>query len=300
MMELVTVSTDWWSVSATIFTGVITAASTIGAVLYTNYRTKKQLVEQEMKFSNERKEESRQTKFITIQHKTLLKTFNNLLDSLIMDNDYYRTILFSGKDGFEFYDDFDKRSIQFCRIFLINNPGQFEIKDVEVKTFTRLTNLDNDKDLEYQTSNVTSILRSRESIVLRLANEEQWKNIIELNKINCTNELVFSVIIAYTTEALQRITYEYNVKILNDKKFEILQDGITSVENIDSDLKLKSTVFRNLQDSIAGVDRASYIWEKQGQAQMKGLMNQYNLNNPPQQSNVDETNDVQTEGKGNG
>ncbi len=273
---------------ATIIAGVLTAASTIGAVVYTNNRTKEQLVKQEEKFSKERIEENRQNKFITIQHKILLNRFNDLLNRLIIENDYSRTILFSGKDGFEFYDDFDKRATQQCRIFIVDNQGVFELKDVEITTSTLLKNLDSDKEWEYNTVNIANIFRPKESIVLRLANEEQWKQIVGFNKTNCTNELVFKVSIKYTTEALQRLTYEYTLKILNDKKFEVLQDAITNVENIEAHLNLSPSIFRNLQDSISHIDRASYIWERQGEAQMKGLMSQYNFNNP-QQNKTDNT-----------
>lgn len=283
MIENTSVLVDWWMFGATLFSGTITAVATIGAVVYTNNRTKKQLVEQEQKFSQERKEENRQNKFITIQHKTLLKTFNNLLDRLIIDNDYYRSILFSGKDGFEFYDDFDKRAVQVCRMFMIDNPAKFETKDVSVHTETILKNLDNDQVWEYSTKNSANILRPGESIVVRLANGEQWKKIIEFNNKSCPNELIFKATIVYSTEALQRITYEYAIKILNDKKIEVLQDEIVNIENIEEHLNLKSSVYRNLQDSIANIDRASYTWEKQGQAQMKGLLSQYS----PQQNNVD-------------
>lgn len=43
-----------------------------------------------------------------------------------------------------------------------------------------------------------------------------------------------------------------------------------------------TTIFRNLQDYISGVDRNSYAWEKMGQAQMKGILSQYNPQNERQ------------------
>ena len=38
---------------------------------------------------------------------------------------------------------------------------------------------------------------------------------------------------------------------------------------------VEPTTFRNLQDSISGVDRSAYSWEKMGQASMRGVMSQY-------------------------
>lgn len=43
MSNIVHIATDWWEISATIFSGVITAVAIMGVVIYTNYRTKKQL-----------------------------------------------------------------------------------------------------------------------------------------------------------------------------------------------------------------------------------------------------------------
>lgn len=261
---------------ATLISGGLTVVSTLGAVLYTNYLNNKNLIKQQIEFSKERIEENRQNKFVTLKHRLFLNTFNNLLDKLIVDNNYDRVMLFSNvDDGFEFYDCEEHRLQNQCRMFIIDNPSNNEVRDVEISTESNLKNKDSDKIINFKSNNIASLLRPKESIVLRLANDNQWENIIEFNENRISSEFNFSVTIKYTTEAKQRVTYTYELSILNDKKFEVVSDGISDVENIDNDLSLKSTTFRNLQNTISTIDRAEYIWTKQGQAQAKGLSELY-------------------------
>ncbi len=114
--EIVYVATDWWGFGATLLAGILTAIATMAAVIYTNSRTKKQLREQEIKFENERKEEYKRSKFVVIKPTLMLTTFTGLLDKLIVQNEYDRVLLFSGEDGFEFYDDKQKQCSQICRL----------------------------------------------------------------------------------------------------------------------------------------------------------------------------------------
>ena len=97
--DMIHVATDWWGFSATLVAGVLTAIATMAAVIYTNNRTKKQLKEQNIKFENERKEEFKQSKYVVIKPMLLLTSFTGVLDRLIVQNDYSRTLLFSGVDG---------------------------------------------------------------------------------------------------------------------------------------------------------------------------------------------------------
>lgn len=53
------------------------------------------------------------------------------------------------------------------------------------------------------------------------------------------------------------------------------KDGIEEVANLSQKVVVVPTTFRNLQDSISGIDRSSYSWEKMGQASMRGVMSQY-------------------------
>ena len=52
------------------------------------------------------------------------------------------------------------------------------------------------------------------------------------------------------------------------------------------------TTFRNLQDSISGIDRSAYSWEKMGQAQMRGMMLQYNMQSTEQNRILPEQTDI--------
>lgn len=92
----------------------------------------------------------------------MLQTFSNILDRLIVNNDYNRILLFSGEDGFYFYDDFNKLLNQKCRILQIENNSDVGIKDIIATTNTELRNLDTDSVYRYSTKNEISFLRSYE------------------------------------------------------------------------------------------------------------------------------------------
>lgn len=104
-----------------------------------------------------------------------------------------------------------------------------------------------DEQLTYTTKNCASFLRGHESIVLRLAD--------------------------------QRIKYVYRININNDRRIEVENDGIELVQEDSEPLDQTTTIFRNLQDYISGVDRNSYAWEKMGQARMKGILSQHDPQN---------------------
>ena len=78
------------------------------------------------------------------------------------------------------------------------------------------------------------------------------------------------------------------------KRFELLRrfeadlPHIESVQDDSEPLNQATTIFRNLQDYISGVDRNSYAWEKMGQAQMRGMMSQYNPQNERQSTAANE------------
>ena len=121
MNEIVYVAADWWGFGATLVADVLTANATMAAVIYTNSKTKKQLKEQEIRFENEQKEEYKRSRFVVIKPTLMLTTFTGLLDKLIVYNDYNRVLLFSGEDGFDFFDDRQKQFSQtivqvFCAV----------------------------------------------------------------------------------------------------------------------------------------------------------------------------------------
>ena len=73
------------------------------------------------------------------------------------------------------------------------------------------------------------------------------------------------------------------------------KDGIEGVADLSQKVVIMPTTFRNLQDSISGIDRSAYSWEKMGQASMRGIMSQYNSQSSEQnhtlsnQTNIDTT-----------
>lgn len=276
MNEIVYVATDWWGVGATLVAGILTAIATMAAVIYTNNRTKKQLKEQEIKFENERKEEFKRNSFVIIKPTLMLTTFTGVLDKLIVQNDYNRVLLFSGEDGFEFYDDKQKQSAQTCRLLLIENRADVDISEVVVSTKTILRNMNTDAIWTYNTSNCASFLRGCESIIIRIADQIQFEKILSMNDDKIPSTLNFECKIEYSTLANQRITYVYEIEICNDRRIEVKKDEIESVVDLSQKTIVVPTTFRNLQDSISGIDRSAYSWEKMGQAQMRGIMSQYN------------------------
>ena len=100
--------------------------------------------------------------------------------------------------------------------------------------------------------------------------------------------LKFECVIEYLTLANQRIKYVYRININNDRRIEVENDGIELVQDDSKPLNQAATIFRNLQDYISGVDRNSYAWEKMGQAQMRGILSQYNPQNERQSTVVNE------------
>lgn len=273
---MIHVATDWWGFGATLAAGALTAVATMAAVIYTNSRTKKQLKEQEAKFENERKEEFKRNKYVVIKPTLLLTTFTKLLDRLIVQNDYNRVLLFSGTDGFDFFDDPQKQSIQTCRMLLIENKTDIDISEIVINTKTALRNMKTDALWTYSTSNSASLLRGHESIIIRVADQTQYEQIIAMNVDKIPSMLNFECRVEYSTLASQRITYIYEIEICNDCRIEVKKDEIESVVDLAQKAVIIPTIFRNLQDAIAGVDRAAYSWEKMGQAQMRGIMSQYN------------------------
>ena len=288
MDEIVYVATDWWGFGATLIAGILTAIATMAAVIYTNSRTKKQLREQEIKFENERKEEFKRSKFVVIKPTLMLTTFAGLLDKLIVQNEYDRVLLFSGEDGFEFYDDKQKQCSQICRLLTIENKTDIDISEVVISTKTALRNMDTDALWTYSTKNCASFLRGHESIIIRVTDQSQYEKILSMNADNVSSNLNFECRIEYSTLAGQRITYIYEIEIRNDRRIEVKRDGVEDVADITQKVALVPTTFRNLQDSISGIDRSAYSWEKMGQAQMRGIMFQYNMQTTEQNRTLPE------------
>lgn len=280
--EMQSLGPDWWTFGATIFSGVITALATMAAVIYTNRKSNAQLKAQEEKYALERKKQFRQSKYVVVKPTLLLMPLIGLLDRLVVRDNYNRVLLYSGEDGFEFFDDIQKRNSQTCRLLLIENKTDLDIKDISISTKSMLRNMSTDEQITYTTKNYACFLRGHESIVLRLANQQQYEKILSMNEKNLPSLLEFECVIEYLTLANQRIKYVYRININNDRRIEVESDGIEVVQDDSEPLNHTATIFRNLQDYISGIDRNAYAWEKMGQAQMKGILSQYNSQNERQ------------------
>lgn len=264
------IDTDWYIIIATIMSGVIAAIGTLVAVIISNKETRKQLLTQQEMHIKERKEQERKDKMVIVKPTIILSSFTGILENLIIQNNYNRELLFSGDDGFDFFDDTYKQQVQRCKILHIENCSSNIITDVCFVTNSCLENRNTNEKIYYNTKNAIKILRSKECFDIRLANQEQYECIVHMNSNSIPSEFKFDSIIEYSTEAGQRVTYSYSVNISNDRVTEIIKDGIDKIVD-DVNVDLDTTVFRNLQDYIC-VDRNEYVWEKMGRSQVKGMM----------------------------
>lgn len=288
--EIIYISTDWFMISATIIAGIIMAITTMYAVIYTNKKTIRQLNDQKLQYEKEKQEQNKLDKMVVVKPVHMLNDFSGILDMLIVQNIWDRFLLFSGEDGFEFYDNIKKRVSQRCRILLIENNTRNEIQSIKLTTESILVNLSNDEKTNYKTENFACFLRSKEDIVVRILSQEQYEKIIQMNQDKTPSELNFICTIEYSTLAKQCVRYLYKINIKNDQRIEIIKDEIESITDINEPINIVPSIFRNLQDTISGIDRPSYSWEKMGSSQMRGILSQYNPNDFQQkvESNIDQ------------
>ena len=78
-----------------------------------------------------------------------------------------------------------------------------------------------------------------------------------MNADKIPSTLNFECRIEYSTLADQRITYTYEIEICNDRRIEVKKDGIEGVTDLSQKVVVVPTTFRNLQDSIYGIDRSA-------------------------------------------
>jgi len=265
--EVVAVATDKWIFWATILAGFFTALATLGAVIYTNKKTAE-------RYEKDKILQNKADKMIVIQPQLLFKTFGGILDMLIMNNLWHRVLLLSGDDGFDFFDNIDKRYEQKCPILMISNNSccQRDIRLIKISTETKMKT-DSDEIIPYSTTNFVKLLRSREEIAIRLQNQVQFEKTIELYKKKAFSDVTFVCKVDYFTLANQQICYEYAVNIRNGSRVEIIKDEYTVVDHVTlSEDIMQASVFRNLQDEISHIDRSAYVGRKTGEAQMQGIM----------------------------
>ena len=105
-----------------------------------------------------------------------------------------------------------------------------------------------------------------------MLNKEQFDHIVSLNKEKKGSDFTFCCRVEYETYAKQKIVYLYELNIRDDKSFEVIKDGVESVVDIDCETQLQCSRFRNIQDSLCGLDRNQYVWAKMGMAMTQGAL----------------------------
>ncbi len=273
--------TDWWIFGATIFSGLLTAAATLAAVIYTHKKT----IET---YEKDKEYQYKKDKLVIVKPYLKFCSFGNIIDELITYNNRERVLVLSSpKDGFDFYDDSEKLYTENHRLFCVKNENRNNLHSLNVNIKTKLTTESN-AVIEEQYDNNIKLLRGGEEFILRVHNNEQRKKLWEQLDNNKQVELWFDVQITYLTEAKERIIYKFESKIQNipetkviegkniisnNAKITIIKDEYQKDTIIELNNAETASVFRNLQDNIV-IDRANYLHKKIGAAQAEGLMSQ--------------------------
>ena len=278
-MNEIIIKTDWWSFGATIFSGLITAASTILAVIYTNRKTREQLKEQQIRFDSDKENDFKREKFVVIKPMLLSCTCIDLLERIILQNNFNRVLLLSGKDGFEFFENSEIANKDRYRMIQIKNETKNNIYNIQVTTNTIVINLETNNTLSYNTYNGISFLRGNESLILRLIDKKQFDFIISLRKEKIPVALRFESKIEYSTEARQRISYSFIIEIKEDSQIDYIEDGVNSVIDERKNLTIHLNPFKNLQDYANNLDRVGYAIQKTANIMQS---NNTNMNNKMQ------------------
>lgn len=278
IMETVT---DWWMFGSTIFAGILTAIMTYIAVRYTNKKTV-ELYERDKDYQNKR------DNLVIIKPIIKMGNFFGIIEELILFNIRDRVLLISSdKDGFDFFDNNEKRNTQNNRMFSIKNESKKDIHSVKIDIKTVLKT-SSDAKLEDHFFNVVNLLRGNEEIIVRMHNTEQrdklWE---ELNKNNSTI-LNFDCTIDYLTSANEQVRYKFEAEIVNipekttiesqevvcnNAKISILKDEYKVLKQSSLNDNMTTSVYRNMQDYV-NLDRVKYLHQKIGAAQAQGAMSQ--------------------------
>ncbi len=265
---------------ATLGSGVISAIATVFAVYFTNKWTSE-------RYKKDKEEQLKKEKMVVINPHLTFNNFYKILDELIVYNIKDRVLLLSSEnEGFDFYDDKKKRGEENHRLLRVKNQSQNNTKSIAIDIKSQVTTESQATTVDTYT-NFIQQLRPNEEFIIRVHNTEQRKKLWDelykkrrvLTHFQCT--------IYYLTEANEQICYEYEIKIesipeekeingeiqiCDDSKIEILKDEYKIIELKKHNESASS--FRNIQDYITTLDRVSYLHEKIGEAQAKGMISQ--------------------------
>ena len=272
-MDEIIIKTDWWMFFATIFAGCISAFATAFAVIYTNKKTRERLEEQQQRFDIQKEEEFKREKFVIINPMLLCATCTGLLDRIIVSNNFQRTLLLSGLDGFDFFEKKENAGIDKYRMIQFDNPSNNNIYNIQIDTNSILVNTESKETFQYQTYNGIYFLRSKESFILRLIDKKQFDLIISLRKKGILTGLRFECRITYSTEAKQRITYSFIIEIKNEYQINYIEDGVIKTVDEKENTEIRLTPFKNLQDYANNLDRAVFVYQKMASTMQEKMGN---------------------------
>ena len=271
---------NWWSVGATIGTGIMAALATWFAVVYTNKKTAENY---ERELDRQRKDNA----MVIIKPTIKTSTIWGILDRLLFFNEWSRVLILSNPDdGFDFYD-IEELNNRVNKFFTIKNESKNQINSIKIDVYSKLTT-DSSVVIEDKYTNFVKLLRSNEEIMFRLYTTRQREKLWdEINK-NTNSRLFFKCTINYLTSASQQICYEYEIEIHNisvlrkveneeehtcdSSRVDIRKDEYNILNEAILNPAETASVFRNLQDKIEGLDRLKYIQRKVGEAQAEGFM----------------------------
>ena len=156
---------DWWIVGATIFAGLLAAAATWVAVVYTNKKTAENY---ERELERQRKDSAMAIIKPTIKASSIW----GILERILFFNEWNRVLMLSNPDdGFDFYDN-EEMNNQANKVFSIKNESKNEINSVKIDVCSKLTT-DSSVVVEDTYTNFVKLLRSNEEIMFRIYTTRQ-------------------------------------------------------------------------------------------------------------------------------
>lgn len=273
--------TDWWLFAATIVSGMLSALATWFAVVYTNKKTAQ-------KYEQEKERQEKINAMVILKPMIKSGTFGTIMDELIVHNIRDRVLILSSeKDGFDFFDDEEKRYCENNKIFSIHNGSKNSVRLISIDVCSIVTT-DSSAVLDDKFTCFVKLLRSNEEILFRICGTEQRKKIWEELDKNKRVKLTFNCKINYLTYAGEQILYEYETEIVNipvprihnnvsiitnDLQISVIKDEYRLLDKITLSDTTTASIFRNLQDYIINIDRVKYTHKKIGEAQSEGIAN---------------------------
>jgi len=263
----ITIATDWWIFIATIGAGIIAGLVTLIAVWYTNKKT----IEL---YEKGRRDEKLKESLVYLKTR-FIRTTPHLFATKLINNDIHDNVyVFSGDDGFGFYDSGDY-STKYTMLLSLRNASAKSIHNVIMTVESKLLTKE-DSVIGYEFENRIDLLAGNEEILIKMFSDVQVTKAFEGLNQSYSPKLEFVCQIMYLTEGGQEIYHEhtrhmvFHVDVSENgelKSFGIITkkcEDKHEVKEVISSLMQKNiknwsnSNYRNLQDRIATIrwDRA--------------------------------------------